>query len=47
MQRIIIDDNFSPGSPDVEVRELKLKFSALAAEVLRLSRLVMGSESAS
>jgi hypothetical protein len=46
MQRIIVDDNFSPGSADAEVRELKLKFSALAAEVQRLSRLVMGSESA-
>ena len=47
MQRIIIDDSFSPGSTDVEMRELKLKFNALAAEVQRLSRLVMGSESAS
>lgn len=47
MQRIIIDDSFSPGSTDVEMRELKLKFNALAAEVQRLSRLVAGSERAS
>jgi hypothetical protein len=42
MQRIIIDDSFSPASTDVEMRELKLKFNALAAEVQRLSRLVAG-----
>jgi hypothetical protein len=47
MQRIILEDSFSPGSADVEVRQLKLKFSALAAEVQRLSRLVAGSERAS
>ena len=47
MQRIIVDDSFSPGSTDTEMRELKLKFSALAAEVQRLSRLVIGFESAS
>jgi hypothetical protein len=47
MQRIIIEDSFSPGSTDVEMRELKLKFSALAAEVQRLSRIVTGSEQAS
>ena len=47
MQRIIIDDSFSPGSADAEVRELKLKFNALAAEVHRLSRLVTGSEALS
>ncbi len=42
MQRSIIDDSFSPASPDLEMRELKLKFNALAAEVQRLSRLVTG-----
>jgi hypothetical protein len=47
MQRIIIDDSFSPGSADVEVRDLKLKFNALAAEVQRLSRLVASSEALS
>jgi hypothetical protein len=47
MQRIILDHGFSPGSTDSEVRELKLKFTALAAEVQRLSRLITGSESLS
>lgn len=46
MQRIIIDDTFRHGSADAEVRDLKLKFNALAAEVQRLSRLVAGAETA-
>ena len=47
MQRIILDDGFSPDSTDAELRGLKLKFTALAAEVQRLSRLVKSSESLS
>ena len=43
MQRIIIEDGFRPGSAETEIRELKIKFSVLAAEVDRLSRLVKGS----
>ena len=43
MQRIILEDNFCPGSADTELRELKVKFNVLAAEVQRLSRLVKSS----
>jgi hypothetical protein len=43
MQKIIIEDGFRPGSAETEIRELKIKFSVLAAEVDRLSRLVKGS----
>jgi hypothetical protein len=43
MQRIILEDAFQPGSTEAEVRELKVKFNVLAAEVERLARLVKGS----
>ena len=44
MQRIILDqDVFRPGSTETEIRELRIKFNVLAAEVERLSRLVKGS----
>jgi GGDEF domain-containing protein len=40
MQRIILEEGFRPDSTDSEVRELKLRFNVLAAEVQRLARLV-------
>jgi hypothetical protein len=41
MQRIILDAGLiEHGSTDAELRELQLKFSVLAAEVDRLSRLL-------
>jgi hypothetical protein len=40
MQRIILDDNFHAGSTESEVRDLKMKFNLLSAEVQRLSRMV-------
>ncbi len=43
MQRIILEDGFRPGTPETELRELKMKFNVLAAEVERLARLVKGS----
>lgn len=43
MQRIILEDDFQPGSAESELFELKMKFTVLAAEVERLSRLVKGS----
>jgi hypothetical protein len=43
MQKIILEDGFSSASADGEIRELKLKFNVLAAELERLSRLVKGS----
>lgn len=44
MQRIILgDDAFFPRSPEEELRDFKVKFHVLAAEVQRLSRLVKGS----
>ncbi len=44
MQRIILEDNFRSGSTDHELRELKVRFNVLAAEVQRLSRLVKHSD---
>jgi GGDEF domain-containing protein len=46
MQKIILEDGFSSASADGEIRELKLKFNVLAAEMERLARLVKGSGSA-
>jgi hypothetical protein len=43
MQRIILEDGFQAESPETELRELKVKFNVLAAEVERLSRLVKAS----
>jgi hypothetical protein len=40
MQRIIMEGDFRPGSPESELRELKLKFNVLSAEVQRLARLI-------
>ena len=40
MQRIILDENMPPVCPENELRELKLRFNVLAAEVQRLSRLI-------
>jgi hypothetical protein len=46
MQKIILEDGFNSASAEGEIRELKLKFNVLAAEMERLSRLVKGSGSA-
>jgi hypothetical protein len=40
MQKIILEDGFNSASADGDIRELKLKFNVLAAELERLSRLV-------
>jgi hypothetical protein len=41
MQRIILaEETFSPRSPEEELRDFKVKFHVLSAEVERLSRLL-------
>lgn len=46
MQKIILEEGFTSASADGEIRELKLKFNVLAAEIDRLSRLVKDSSPA-
>jgi hypothetical protein len=46
MQRIILEDGFNSASTEGEIRELKLKFNVLAAEMERLVRLVKASGAA-
>jgi hypothetical protein len=43
MQKIILEDGFTSASTDGDIRELKIKFNVLAAELERLSRLVKAS----